>query len=192
MTTLSPRTRRSRLAAAGLAVVVSACAPGINVETDFDPQQAPKIAQWKTYNWLSPKQGGGGQDTKTQSDLLGSRIKRAVDADLAAKGYRLDEANPDFMVGWHASIEGKMDVQNMNTYYGYGWGPYGYNHTSVREYDEGTLIIDVVDPGAKELTWRGVGKGEITKNMEPEERERRVNEAVARILEKFPPPQPKK
>ena len=124
------------------------------------------------------------------------RVKRAVDSVLTARGFS-EGGTPDFMVGWHASIEGKMDVNTVNNYYGYGWGRWygpgypGYSSTTVREYDEGTIIIDMVDARAKELAWRGRGRGEIRPELDPAERERRITDAIAQILETFPPTKPK-
>jgi hypothetical protein len=35
--------------------------------------------------------------------------------------------------------------------------------------------------------WRGIARAEVYMSDGPEERERKVNEAVRRILERFPP-----
>ena len=59
--------------------------------------------------------------------------------------------------------------------------------TYVREYDEGTLIIDIVDAGSNELVWRGAAQGEVNLAASPQEREQRAQDAVQRILEDFPP-----
>ena len=58
------------------------------------------------------------------------------------------------------------------------------NAFNVRQYTEGTLILDFIDPGSDQLVWRGwysdaVGEGEIS--------EKKINTAVKHILEKFPP-----
>lgn len=183
---------RTLLAAAAL-FGLAGCGTGVDVQTDYDPQAIPKFAGWKTYAWLPAKEGG---DTRASNSLVGNRVKRAVDSVLAARGFT-EGANPDFLVGWHLSIEGKMDVNTVNNYYGYGWGRWygpgypGYSSTTVREYDEGTLLIDMVDARAKELAWRGQGKGEIKPDLEPAEREQRITMAVSMILETFPPTTPK-
>jgi hypothetical protein len=56
-----------------------------------------------------------------------------------------------------------------------------------RTYDEGTLLIDVLEPGSQRLLWRGVGRAEVHRISDPAKREERLREAVAKILERFPP-----
>jgi hypothetical protein len=53
----------------------------------------------------------------------------------------------------------------------------------VRQYKQGTLIIDLIDASTKELVWRGVGKSEITN----EDREEQIKQVVSDILAKYPP-----
>ena len=83
-----------------------------------------------------------------------NRVRRAVDNSLSAGGYRkLESGTPDFLVAWQAAIEGKVDVTMVNGYYGYGyrrWGAWGAGPMD-REYDEGTLILDVIDAESREL-----------------------------------------
>ena len=55
------------------------------------------------------------------------------------------------------------------------------------EYDEGTLILDIVDAESRTLIWRGSARAEVSATVAPETREARVREAVRRILEQFPP-----
>ena len=83
-----------------------------------------------------------------------------------------------------------LDVDTVNTGYGYGrYGRYGgiSTSTTVSEYQEGTLLIDMIDPSSKQLVWRGSGQARIRQSSSPEEREKRIGEAVQQILEDFPP-----
>lgn len=57
----------------------------------------------------------------------------------------------------------------------------------MRQYDEGTLIIDVSDARKKELVWRGVGSGRLRKETTPEQMTQDIDLAVAEILAQFPP-----
>ena len=66
----------------------------------------------------------------------------------------------------------------------YGWG--GQN-IDVHEYTQGTLILDFVDTKNKHLVWRGSAQGALPDNPTPEKIEKKINEAVAKLLEKFPP-----
>ncbi len=123
-----------------------------------------------------------------------------MDAELAARGFRKVSSNPDFLVAYHVSLDKRRSVQTLNNYYGYGpgWG-YGYGaayrpgywagapETYVYEYEEGTLIVDIVDPRNKELMWRGSAQDEVHFTSTPEKEETQLKEAVQRMLENFPP-----
>ncbi len=170
----------------------TACS-SMTIETDFNPQATGDMAEYRTYALLPHPTGG---DPRVHNPLVASRVETAVDETLAAKGYtRASAASADFMVGWHAALEGKVDVQTVDRYYGYGYGGwygrYGrgavVSNTHVREYDEGTLIIDVVDKSSNELVWRGSVQAEVYRDVSPQERQARITKAIQAIFEDFPP-----
>jgi hypothetical protein len=160
------------------------------VDSDFDP--AANFTGLKAYAWL-PEPGGQGDDNKARNPLMDAYIRTAIEKGLAAKGYVLGDA-PDFQVGYHASVQGRQSVQVMNSYYGYGPGWYGpammapsVPVAQVYEYSEGTLIIDIVDPEARKLVWRGSAQADLDRNPSTEQKQHKVDEAVTKILERFPP-----
>jgi hypothetical protein len=176
-----------RLAAAAAVTVSLAGCSGMSIRTDYNP--GADFTKYSTYAWLATPETG---DARVDNALVEGRIKAAVDQALTAKGYR--QVAPDqatFWVGYHLSIEGRMDVNTVNSYYGYGWGRgyYGpaYTDTQVYYYNQGTLLIDIVDAQAKELAWRGSAEAEVKPDVPPEERSKRINSAVAQVLERFPP-----
>ena len=60
--------------------------------------------------------------------------------------------------------------------------------TYVYEYEEGTLILDIVHPGNKALMWRGSAEDEVHFKSTPEKAQTQLDEAVSKMLEHFPPP----
>ena len=107
---------------------------------------------------------------------------------------------PDFWVTYHVTLDRTASVAMLNDdfNYGPGWGwSYGYAYRPdssygsrgryVYEYDEGTLLLDVVDPQSRQLIWRGSATDEVNFSASPEAKERQINEAVRRMLAKFPP-----
>jgi len=166
-------------------LVASACSSGISVRTDFDP--AANFSSYRTFAWMPLPQN---TDYRLNNDLVDGRIRSAIENQLQAKGYQLGPVEgADFKVGYHAALEGKMDVRTINSYYGYGWEQWSTisPQTYVDEYTEGTLVVDVVDAKSNELVWRGSGQGEVRERADPDERTRRINNAIAKILAEFPP-----
>ncbi len=58
--------------------------------------------------------------------------------------------------------------------------------THTYEYNEGTLIIDALNPQTQKIVWRGIGVKELRDNKTPKERTQAVNEAIKKIMTKFP------
>jgi hypothetical protein len=177
-----------RLVSLAAAVSLAGCA-SIDVRFDYDPEA--NFDALKTYAWMErPDPQKSGADPRVYNALLDSRVRAAVDRELGAKGYRNDAQDPDFLVIYHAAIDRKVEADAINYYHGYGAaGWYGPGRTDVyiREYEEGTLLLDVVRPGGKELMWRGAASSRIDDRASPEERTERVNEAVRQLIEGFPP-----
>ncbi|MEE9271049.1 MAG: DUF4136 domain-containing protein [Candidatus Krumholzibacteria bacterium] len=71
-------------------------------------------------------------------------------------------------------------------YYGHGYGGYGYGRY-VDDYLEGTLVLDIIDPAANEVIWRGWASQALDSDPDPERFRMYVNDAVKEILAEFPP-----
>jgi hypothetical protein len=181
----------------------SAGCASLSVNHDFDPQF--DFASVKSYDWMPvPKKA------KTD-ELTLKHIQYSVNNALQGKGLRMSSDNPDVLVAVHGGKERKVDVQEWgygyanHDYYGGGYGgPYhgrrGPYLDSPRsdfeyrrgvdryEYDVGTLVIDIVSADSKELIWRGTASGVIDPNAPSRDT---IAHAVNKILERFPPNQPK-
>ncbi|MFT7671439.1 MAG: hypothetical protein ACI8X5_004157 [Planctomycetota bacterium] len=174
-----------------LGLALSACS-SIDVNADYDMEM--DFTPLHTYSWLS--EGAGEEsDEPAISPLVSNRVIAAVDAELQAGGYRLVDAQSDFLVGFRISVHHGVDVHQEPSYYGrygrYGrHGGYGMavgSTTHVYEYEEGTLEIDFLDGAGKALIWRGTGAARLRDNQTPEESTARINEVVAKVLAQFPP-----
>ena len=156
----------------------------VDVQRDYDPEYS--FSELKTYAWIEQTSGFQGP-SGVGNQLIDQRIHAAVDRALGAKGYQKSTTDPDFLVAYHAAAEEKLDVITTYDYYGYGYGWRGaVPRTDIREYTQGTLIVDIVDPGQKQLVWRGIGTG-VVRGGEPDEVSRRIDEAVQQVLADFPP-----
>lgn len=163
---------------------LSACTQ-FKIRTDYD--SAADFRALRTYAWRPERPLPSG-DARFDNSLIDAQVRAAVERVLTAKGYAKEpSARPDFLVGYHAVVKSKTDVQTIDRTYGYRGVGFGDPRLHVRTYDEGTLLIDVVDPATMKLLWRGSATGVVREKTAPEKREQRINDAVAEILEKFPP-----
>jgi Domain of unknown function (DUF4136) len=177
------RTAKNPLPLALLALVLAS--PGcssMRIRTDYDPQA--DFAALHTYAWAPPTPGK--RDLRV-SDLTVERIHQAVDDVLRQKGYELaSTGEPDFRIGYDVVIESKTDVRTMPSFYGPGWWGYG-SDVYVDQYRSGTLILQIRNGHTGREIWRGSAEARVDEGASPEERTKRVHEAVTKILEHFPP-----
>ena len=59
--------------------------------------------------------------------------------------------------------------------------------TATAQEREGTLTLDVIDAGSNSVVWRGSALTALTGGGDSRAREARIQDAVRRILERFPP-----
>lgn len=180
------------LSSGSLIVLLTGCSP-ITVKTEFDP--AAKFAGLHTYDWMPSKVDSAG--TRDDADIE-RRIRSAVDDELRARGYsQASSDSSDFLVVFHAGIQKKMSVNSVDRYYGArpggGWG-YGpgsgwrpHSETYVSEYELGTLILDINSPESRTPIWRGNAHAAVSQSDSQETKDKRIREAVHRLLERFPP-----
>jgi hypothetical protein len=166
-----------------LFVPITSCST-TTVSYDYDVEA--DFASLRTFDWWSVPAGPG------TDELAIKRARNALNRQLQAKGFTRAAESPDFFVALHGGTQTKLDIVDWG--YSYGrHGPHGgYWHgrgVDAYEYQEGTLIVDFVDANTKELIWRGSARAVIDPDRTPEQRSKKINEAVSKLLENFPPDQ---
>ena len=162
--------------------VIFGCS-SISVSSDYD--KSTDFNELKTFAW-TPKMIEGIAESRGVSSLVQTRIQDAIATELAAKGYvEIVDGFSDFYVTYHVRAREKTEIQRMpGPMIGPGWGR-GY--AEVYQYEEGTLIIDLIHAKAQHLIWRGIGKGVVDWHASPERRTELIDEAVKKVLAQFPP-----
>jgi hypothetical protein len=149
------------------------------VKTDFDHQA--NFSQYKTYSW---------QEIKPANSLWDARIQRALDAQLAAKGWTKVENGGDVAVVAIATSHTERTLQTFYDGMGGGWrwrgfGGMGEATTTEQDYKEGTLVVDMYDAKTKQLIWRGSSEDTVSNNAQ--KNEKNLDKGVAKMFKKFPP-----
>ncbi len=164
----------------------------VRVSQDYLPET--EFLDLKTYRWQSDKQKPSG-NKRIDSPLLDKRIRAAIDRSLEERGYRrVDDGDPDFIVSYAYSIRSKIESRDSGSSVGFGFGRYGRyggiginTGNEVRQYDQATLLIDLIKPQNGDLIWRGNGTRRVGEHSTPDETTEMVNEMVSKILNQFPP-----
>lgn len=148
-----------------------------HVKTDYD--RASNFSQYKTYSW---------ERVETPNPLWVDRIKSAVDAQLAAKGWTKVSSGGDVSI---LAMEVNQNHRTLNTYYdgfGGGWrwgGGFGTARTTVDNYKVGTLVVDMFDTQSKKLIWRGSSSDTLSDRSE--KNIKNLDKGVQKMFAHFPP-----
>jgi len=163
--------------------LLSACAT-VHVGADFAP--GVRLDKYRTFDW-----GGGdslpvGDPRLDNNPFFDSRVRAAVELELAARGLMRATVSPDLLVHYHASVRQRVDVIRADEGRGYS-SPRDGRSDIVLEYEEGTLIVDVAEPKAKAILWRGWSQTDVGGLLEnPREMEKRIRESIRLMMLKFP------
>ena len=152
-----------------------ACVP-MQVRVDFDPEI--DFTTLQNYAWL-PRPEVQSQNPFADNPLLRKRVRAAVERNLEARGYReVEPEQADFRVTFHVTIETKTRAESWPSRYPHRYGSYHYEAS----FEQGTLILDILDEVGEQLYWRGWVQGAVPT---PDTGHQRIDEAVRRILERF-------
>lgn len=181
-----------------LLLVVGGCR-SFNVHTDWD--DSVSFQNFQRYAWLEPRVEEDA-DPFADNSLLRKRVRTAIEAKLAERGYRAvsNPAEADFLVTYGVQLDTKTRISGTSGayggYYG-GWGRWpigigtGIGSADVRSYQEAVLIIDFLRPSDEALVWRGWGS-EMLQTRDRDRGQERLDEGIEAILKRFPPPATKR
>jgi hypothetical protein len=157
------------------AVVILASAA---VKTDYD--HAADFSRYKTYSWLKVEAG---------NTLWQDRIRKAVDAELSAKGWQSVPSGGNVAV---AAVGSEKTEQRLDTFYngfGGGWYWHGFGDgvatTTVENIPVGSLVVDLFDAKTKKLVWRATEEKVLS--GDPEKNEKKLRGIIGEMFKKFPP-----
>lgn len=160
--------------------LLAGCASGPLVQTDRDP--SADFQHYRSYGWK--------QEPAISNPLLKQRVVAAVDAELAAKGWRqAPEAQADLLLV--GNVSSRDDIA-MDYYYNdvawsgwdWRWGGAGMHRIDVHTFKVGTLILDVFDATTKRAIWRATAEGTVPASEA--HRSEDAMDAVHRMFADFP------
>jgi hypothetical protein len=164
---------------ASAALGLTSCSP-FQVRSDY--AETANFTSYKTYKIRI--------DDLKLNDIDKDRVLNELSRQLQAKGLQSGE-NPDLIVNVKANHKKITDITNNSPYGGmYGWGgPFGWgvgvSRTWSSNYNEGAIIVDLVDSRSNKLVWQGIGSGVSVDS--PKAKQRQIPEIMAEIMKNYPP-----
>jgi hypothetical protein len=183
MSTIRTYLKFSLVAAA--AIILTACSSGPKIYVNEDPNA--DLGGFKTFGF-EPRLGTDRGDG-TQS-LLSQFFINAAKQEMELRGYIYTPDSPDLGINFYVSTKEKIRSTSTPTaggYYGYRggyYGSYGGYETTVKQYTEGTVTIDLINMSTDKLVWEGTAVGRISSDVQ-ENLEEAVDEVVLEIFTKY-------
>ncbi|WP_263265008.1 DUF4136 domain-containing protein [Pseudomonas sp. RIT-PI-S] len=160
---------------------------------DYDTTR--DFAAYRSWSWQEPALQYRPDDPRVRSDLTEQRLRQAVAEQLDQRGLRQAQGGkPDLKVQAWLIVDNRQ--QQITTSYGGPWGPawggpwigQGWNETRSVDYRVATLQLDLLDGRDGKLVWRASQEQVVTDdNADPEQRAQKLRQAVARLLQQYPP-----
>jgi len=184
-------------AIAALALAGTLQAQKLDIKTNHDPKA--NFTAIKTFAWLPPAPmvgnvaPGGLTNPTLSQEAIGPHLMAAVERELKARGLvEGSKDTADVHVVYFAAMTSGVNQTYLGEYYGYvtGWASplaLGYTpSTSSTVYEQGTVVIDMVERASKRAIWRGSVVTRIVQERTLDKRIERINDATHRVFEKFP------
>ena len=183
---------RKFLTATLLALTLTACSSNPTVRSD----QATDVnfSQYQTFSFVEEL----ATDRAGYTTLVTQHFKDAISTELAARGLRYVESEPQLLVNFNSNVTSRSETRSTPSpsyhygYYHYRRGivyagfPVYSNDVSTVHYKVGTVNIDLVDAAQRRLIWEGIAEGTLKQNDLEQPREAAAR-TVALIFEKLPP-----
>jgi hypothetical protein len=169
--------------AVAVAVSLTACS-SVDTTRDWDPNF--DFSQTSTYMWIS-------SDSELD-DITRNRVRAAANNAMQARGFTEVQSNASLALGYQVTTEQQQSATTTTTGWGggyrWGWGGsmgMSTSQTRVNTWDVGTLVLALFDTDSQNLVWTGSASAKLQDNLNPEERQRRIQQAVDQMMDGFPP-----
>ena len=174
------------LAAAGvLPLAVAGCLAPIHVSSHVEP--AVDFAEYRTFAWDRADAMPVSDTRLERNPMFTDHMYGAVERQLAARGIELTDAAapPDLLVHYHASVINRLAVERR------GPAPSACAtetcNDRVEDFEQCTLVLDVVDARTRQLVWRGWSEHRLDDLLaNADDLARDVDRGIALMLARFP------
>ena len=171
--------RKIRIALMVLGIALLTCGVAIAQDVKYNSMPGTNFSKYHTYKWV-PIEGAS-----HPNQIVDAEIKQAVDAQLSTKGLtKTDDEKADLYVGYQIAV----DQEKQWNAYGMGgrWGG-GMASATQSTISIGSLVIDMYDPGTKDLVWTGTASKSIDPSSNQQKNQNNLNKAMAKLLKNYPP-----
>jgi len=132
-----------------------------------------ELTNYSTYAWVADVEGipssyaliGPHETILFNNPSAQKMIKDAVELQMKARGFTLDNSNPDMLVNFKV-LEGETELRKFVLDNGQGYLGFGPRSTAVQmvSVDAGTVLINFMNSKSGVQIWQGFASGALTSN----------------------------
>ena len=164
-----------------LLVALLACIATAGQDVKYNFMPGTDFSKYHTYKWVSI------EGASHPNQIMDAEIKQAVDSQLASKSMTTtDSEKADLYVGYQIAVDQERQWNAWGTGRGFGGGMGSATSSTI---SIGTLVLDMYDPGTKQLVWTGNATKTIDPSSNQEKNMKSLNKAMAKLLKNYPPQQ---
>ncbi len=157
----------------------SGCESNVQVHSAYDHKQ--DFSKYHTFAMLEPNKPVASDNPAVDPFVL-QRLRQIAYSRMLRRGFKpVAKEQADLLVHVLAGVKERLEP-NSTSYYGYAWrGPaFSYTYT---QYQEGTVVLDLIDPKLNAVVWRGAGVRRVVNAPTNAE----LSEVIDRIISFYPP-----
>ncbi|WP_185962565.1 DUF4136 domain-containing protein [Thalassomonas sp. M1454] len=181
-----------------LLLVLSGCATTYDPAVDYNPEyNFDALQTYAIVDAFSVDDSQSKPLNRNLSDLDNDRVLKSLNTTLASKGMTPAPAEQaDMLVKYLLVTQDKTKIRTYNSGIYNCWRCRGLHYpmhapvtqVDVKQYVEGTLIIDIVDPAINKSVWRSVVSKAVKGKVPVEERQAKVQELIDAMMASFKAP----
>jgi len=145
-------------------------------EVKYNYDRDTNFAAYKSYRWTE-------RERTARDPLVDQDIRRAIEAQLAAKGLQRTESSADLYIDYQSAVDHEKQFDAWTL--GPRWS--GMARATTTGVDVGTLVLSIYDPVKKQLVWRGGVTKTLNPGKDPDKNYRNLQKAIAKLLKNYPP-----
>jgi hypothetical protein len=138
-----------------------------------DSDTTADFSLYKTYAWKA--------GTPAPNPGTDARIVSSVEKELAAKGLKKVDKDPDLWVSYQVVLKKEATITDWD----YGKFKFQGRDVTIQKLARGSLAVDLIDGKLGKLLWRGVATEYISPDAPPEAGV--IEKAVALLFKGYPP-----
>lgn len=161
------------------AFLLASCASSPRIVANISPDI--DLRQFETFGFVEPMGTDRANGVRTP---LSSALVAAASREMSARGLT-QSSDPDLLLDFMVFTEQRIDVRQTpshsvhRSYWPRGYSTWPAYRTTVRQYTEGSLVIDLIDPRNNRMVAEGSAQRRISNT---DFTQQQIDDVVARVL----------